>query len=469
MDSDPTPGRPEEVRELAEELQEFADDVGEALGQIRGMASDRAVLDWAGLTADAFRAEFDGVPENLTKLQTSYGMAAEALARYWPVLENAQGMADRALERAIAAQADLQAARTQLADGEDWLSRAGEEAERLQEEDEAPEPPSESDVRSAVRDHQAAQAAVTAAQDSVSAAEEALAAARELARQAQEMREDAARECARDIDAASDAGIHNRRWWEQAIEWVRDNWDTIVEVCKLVVAVLGVVVMIIGGPLAWVVLAAALIVLADTLVKYARGQATLLDVAFAALDCIPGTKGLTTLGGLAAGFRSLARGGLREVAQTVRQTGGSLRRVRGNADFEYEWADEAYASIRNSDDIDAVASTAAQYGFSRQEIAQIKSHLFEEEHLLDSHVHLGYPAEMARFDSNPRIAEAWDRLRNGDPHPADIDLLRHELHESTYMRETGNPSYSEAHRATNDAGFTWDEEAAARDGRGFRR
>ncbi|MDT0342721.1 hypothetical protein [Streptomyces litchfieldiae] len=45
------------------------------------MASDRAVADWSGLSADAFRTEFDGVPENLTKLRTSYDMAADALAR----------------------------------------------------------------------------------------------------------------------------------------------------------------------------------------------------------------------------------------------------------------------------------------------------------------------------------------------------------------------------------------------------
>ncbi|WP_326597108.1 WXG100 family type VII secretion target [Streptomyces sp. NBC_01803] len=341
MDADPTPGRPEEVRELADELQEFADDVGEALGKIRGMASDRAVLDWAGLTADAFRTEFDGVSENLTKFQTSYDMAAEALARYWPTLENAQALADRALEQAIAAQTDLRAAQAQLIDGEDWVSRAGDEAERLQDQarrESTPEPPSESDVRSAVRDHQAAQAAVTAAQDRVSAAEEALSAAQELARQAQEMREDAARECARDIDAASDAGIHNRRWWEQAIDWVRDNWDTIVEVCKLVVAVLGVVVMIIGGPLAWVVLAAALIVLADTLVKYARGQATLLDVAFAAVnassysDSAAGQRGCGRVvdrraRGHAGGRRDFGRelpGGERAGGRTLASGSGSL-------------------------------------------------------------------------------------------------------------------------------------------------
>ncbi|MDT0347603.1 DUF6531 domain-containing protein [Streptomyces litchfieldiae] len=337
MDSDPTPGNPEEIRELAGDLQEFADDVGEALGKIRGMASDRAVADWAGLSADAFRAEFDGVPENLTKLQTSYDMAADALARYWPRLENAQGMADRALESAIAAQDDLRAAQTELGDAQDWVSRAGDEAERLQDEDDAPEPPDEQAVRDAVRDHQAAEAAAGAAQSRVDAAEQRLAAARELAGQARELREEAARECARDIDAASDAGIQNRSWWEDAVNWVTENWDTFVDICKLVVAVLGIVVMIIGGPLAWVVLAAALVVLADTLVKYANGQATLWDVAFAALDCIPGMKGLTTLGGLAAGMRALARTGLRGLA---RGAVGAGRQLRSNA---VEWGRRVFS------------------------------------------------------------------------------------------------------------------------------
>ncbi|RKN12515.1 DUF6531 domain-containing protein [Streptomyces radicis] len=327
MDSDPTPGDPEEVRTLAEDLQEFADDVGEALAQIRGMASDRAVQDWSGLSADAFRGEFDGVPENLTKLQTSYDMAADALARYWPELQRAQAQADRALDRAIAAQADLRAAQTELGGAEDWVGRAGEEAERLQEEGEDPEPPSESEIRSAMRDHDAAEAAASAAQGRVDAAQADLSAARELAQQAKEMREEAARICARDIEAASDAGIQNRSWWEDAIDWVVDNWDTIVDIAKLVVAVLGVVVMIIGGPLAWVVLAAALIVLADTLIKYARGEASLFDVAMAALDCIPGMKGLTTLGGLASGAALLARGGLRGMALGMRGVARNGRRM----------------------------------------------------------------------------------------------------------------------------------------------
>nr|WP_276324207.1 RHS repeat-associated core domain-containing protein [Streptomyces sp. RFCAC02] len=341
MESDPTPGNPDEVRTLADELQTFADDVGEALGKIRGLAGDSAVQDWSGLSADAFRDEFDGVPENLTKLQNSYDLCAQALQTYWPKLETAQGDADRALERAIAAQADLTAAQNALGDAQDWVSRAGDEADRLEREGEGAQPPDDSEVRAATRDRQAAQQAQESAQGRVDDAQGRLDAARQLAEQAREMREDAAREAARDIDEASDAGIQNRKWWEDAIHWVTENWDTIVDVCKAIVAVLGIVVMIIGGPLAWVVLAAALVVLADTLIKYANGEASLWDVAFAALDCIPGMKGLTTLGGLAKGLRSLGTMGLRGMAQGLR---GLARSARGTLN---DAAQGVYSRMRN--------------------------------------------------------------------------------------------------------------------------
>ncbi|WP_190232861.1 DUF6531 domain-containing protein [Streptomyces avicenniae] len=243
-------------------------------------------------------------------------------------MQTAQGQADRALDRAIAAQADLTSAQGSLGDAQDWVSRAGDESDRLQREGEraGAEPPDEAEVRAATRDRQAADSARDAAQARVDTAQDSLDAARELARQAREMREDAAREAARDIDEASDAGIQNRKWWQKAVHWVTENWDTIVDVCKVIVAVLGVVVMIIGGPLALIVLAAALVVLADTLIDYAQGRATLWDVAFAALDCIPGMKGLTTLGGLAAGMRGLASTGLRGIRQGALGLG---RRTRG--------------------------------------------------------------------------------------------------------------------------------------------
>ncbi|WP_250001536.1 WXG100 family type VII secretion target [Actinoplanes sp. M2I2] len=150
----------------------------------------------------------------------------------------------------------------------------------------------------------------------------------------------------------------------------------------------------------------------------------------------------------------------------VRQTGGELRRPRGDIDFEAEWADRAYDTFRTSDDeVPAVAATAREYGFSPEDITAIKNHVFRDEHLLD----LYGDNITARFDANPRMAEAWQRLADGNPHPADIDLLRHEQFESSYMARTGDPSYGRAHTATNEAGYTWDPEAAARDGVGYQR
>ncbi|WP_229072250.1 WXG100 family type VII secretion target [Actinoplanes sp. DH11] len=148
-----------------------------------------------------------------------------------------------------------------------------------------------------------------------------------------------------------------------------------------------------------------------------------------------------------------------------RQTGGEVRPPRNNMDYEVRWADEAYDAIRAADEeLPAIARTAAGHGFTADDVVRIKSHLFREEHLLDSYS----DGEMGRFDANPRIAEAWHRLAAGEPHPADIDLLKHERFEAEYMARTGDPSYRRAHAATLNAGFTWDPEAAATDGLGYR-
>jgi len=58
---------------------------------------------------------------------------------------------------------------------------------------------------------------------------------------------------------------------------------------------------------------------------------------------------------------------------------------------------------------------------------------------------------VARFDANPRMAEAWQRLADGNPHPADVDLLRHERFEAEYIAGTGDQSYGRSHTATNEA------------------
>jgi hypothetical protein len=86
-----------------------------------------------------------------------------------------------------------------------------------------------------------------------------------------------------------------------------------------------------------VVFAAALVLLADAIMKYMNGEGSLWDVAWAALGAIPGTKGLTTLAALRNAFRtggalvatahvlSAGRTALTQMAGSVRAQAGQLR------------------------------------------------------------------------------------------------------------------------------------------------
>ncbi|MFJ4269776.1 DUF6531 domain-containing protein [Streptomyces coelicoflavus] len=330
LDKDPTPGDPQRVRTLAKTLHDFADDVSEALRLVKGMAGESTLAEWAGKSATVFKDEFSGVPKNLKKLEKSYGMCGDALADFWPKLERAQALADKALIKAREARDDLTSAQSKLSSADSWVTRASKEADKYKDDPTGSksdaDKPDEAKVRAATRDVQHAKTAQTNAQSSVDSAQGALDAAKKMAADARKMRDDAAREAKNKIDEASDAGIQNRSWWEDVGDWFSDNWDNIVAVCKVVVAIVGIIAMVIGGPiLGAIVLVAALVVLADTLYKYSKGQASLWDVGFAALDCIPGMKGLTTLGGLAKGLRSAGKLGLKGMALSARGVAKNAR------------------------------------------------------------------------------------------------------------------------------------------------
>ncbi|MFD7795839.1 DUF6531 domain-containing protein [Streptomyces sp. NPDC059759] len=354
LDRDPTPGDPDRVRHLSKNLHDFADDVGDALRLIKGMAAEDTVLQWAGKSAKAFQDEFAGVPKQLKKLKKSYEMAGDALAAYWPKLERAQALADKALAKGRDAQSDLSSAKSRLSSADSWVTRANKEADKYKDDptgSKDAEKPDEAKVRAATRDAQHAKSAHDSAQSDVTTASNALDAAKKMAADARKMREEAARDAKSKIDEASDAGIHNRKWWEEVGDWFSDNWDTIVTVCKVVVAVLGIVAMIIGGPiLGAIVLIAALVVLADTLNKYRKGQAGLLDVAFAALDCIPGGKGITSLGKLAKGMKTLGKGGLKAMVKGLGRKG-----LRKEADDAVAKSKPAKGRCKNGDPIDMVS------------------------------------------------------------------------------------------------------------------
>ncbi|MEU6226940.1 DUF6531 domain-containing protein [Streptomyces sp. NPDC047042] len=354
LDKDPTPGDPDRVRQLALTLHDFADDVADALRLIKGMASENETLEWAGKTAEVFQDEFSDVPKNLKKLKRSYDLCGDALVDYWPKLERAQALADKALAKGREAQADLASAKSRLSSADSWVTRAAKESDKYKDDptgSKSAEKPDEAKVRAATRDAQHAKSAQSSAQSDVNGAQSALDAAKKMAEDARRMREDAAGEAKRRIDQASDAGIQNRSWWEEVGDWFVDNWDTIVAVCKIVVAVVGVVAMIIGGPiLAAIVVVAALVVLADTLYKYSKGQASLWDVGFAALDCIPGGKGLTTVGRLAKGMKSLGKGGLKAMAKGLGRRG-----LRKEADNAVAKGKPATGRCKNGDPVDMVS------------------------------------------------------------------------------------------------------------------
>ncbi len=314
LGGDPTPGDPLSVRDLSARFLRLAGDAGDAAAAFRRVAGDEAIASWVGLSGDAYRDQIGEFPGDLDKLSRSYGMAGRALSAYATQLDHAQTQAGTALVRGREARGRLTSAQAGLSTATATQTAAARALTTARAPDTvaapvtagtgaAPPPPDPAAVAAAVRNNTAANTRVTQARTAVTHAQDDLDAARRLALAAQNLRETAETTTAQQLDAASDAGIHNKKWWQKLGDALAKGWHILVQVAKIVVLVLGIVALIIGGPLAWIVFAAALIVLADTLMKYAQGTATLWDVALAALACIPMTKGLTSLGEIATALR----------------------------------------------------------------------------------------------------------------------------------------------------------------------
>lgn len=338
LDGDPTPGSPSAIAAMARTWARLADDCDEAETRVRGLLGDGAVASWIGEAGEAFRSKTSDLPDQLGKATSSYRMASDALTRWSGQLSTHQDQADRALVLGRAAREDLEAARARATSA----AAAVDSASGVSVLTDPSLQPTRDQISSANARLSAARNASSSAAGEVEAAQSRLDAARQMALDAASLREGDGRRTAGEIDEASDAGIPERSRWEKFKEWAGEAWDVIVTIAKVVVAVLSIVVLIIGGPLAWVLLAAALLVLADAIMKYANGEGSLWEVGLAALGCIPGTKGLTTLAALRSAFRSggtlaaaahvasQGRVALTQMAASVRSFGPNLvTRVRG--------------------------------------------------------------------------------------------------------------------------------------------
>lgn len=333
LEGDPTPGSPAAVRRMARTWSQVADDAAWAERRVRQLMGDEALGRWIGEAGDKFRSKTGDLPDQLGKCADSYGQASDALSWWAGRLEVHQGDADDALARGRIAHEELEDARRQASAAASAVSSASG-VPALNDPSLNPTPDQIRDARSRLSSAQAARSSADAA---VSAAQSRLDAARRLALDAKHLRENDGRTAADRIHEAADAGIPERSRWEKFKDWAGEAWDVIITIAKVVVAVLGVIALIIGGPLAWVVFAAALLILADTIMKYMKGEASLWEVGLAALACIPGTKGLTSLsalraefaagGMLQAGLHILSSGktALAEMAAATRALGSQIR------------------------------------------------------------------------------------------------------------------------------------------------
>lgn len=302
---DPVPGEPGQVAVLARTVQRVADDAARAERDVRGLSRDSAVTSWTGLAAEVFRDALEQFPTQLRQLADSYDRAASALTRYSTSLDHAQDQADRALTHGRAARADIDTLTGQLS----WANAAATTASHTADQLRAPlppgaEPPDPDQVRTATRNAQTANARVTSLTSSLGSAHARLEAAKRMAHDAAQLRERAADTAADRLHDASDAGIEPTSFWDDFKGAASKLWNTTLTIAKVAVLVLGVIALVIGGPLAWVVVGLSVLLLADALAKVASGEGSWLDVALAALGLIPGVRGLTTLGALKNAYRS---------------------------------------------------------------------------------------------------------------------------------------------------------------------
>ncbi|GAA2475010.1 putative T7SS-secreted protein [Winogradskya humida] len=311
LSGDPTPGDPTRVRQLASRFHDFAETAHRAKVAVESLQGDGAVLTWVGLSGDAFREQFGDFPNQVNKLYQSHLMVGDALETYAPTLETAQAQADRALADGRVAAEKLKSLQGALSTAQTDFTGASQAAEKAQAETQAPDP---DQVKQAVKDADAAKAKVSGAQSAVNGAQQELDLAKQLADQAKQMRDGAAQVCKREIEDASDAGIQPRSFWQKLGDALKELWNIICEVAKWVALVAGIIGMILGGPLAWIALAAGAILLVKAIVDFAQGKGSVLDLVMGILGIIPGVKGLTSLSKLSALYKA---GGLKEIAKAA--------------------------------------------------------------------------------------------------------------------------------------------------------
>ncbi|WP_051862465.1 putative T7SS-secreted protein [Streptomyces ochraceiscleroticus] len=289
LTGDPTPGDHFELQRQGKEYKTFVQDIDEVRRGLKTASKDSVLAEAVGKAMDSFKEKVDTLPGQLDKLHASYDKLADALLSYAHKMDMAQSEADSALSKARTLRGDLRSAEGRLERASSAADRTSAAKKRVQKPESGdPPPPDSAQVRQATRDASYANSQKGAAQGQVDSLHAQLADLKTKAENAGSDHSKATDDFVRDVQAASDAGIQNKKWYEKVGDFVADHWDAIVTACKIFVAIVGLVLLFVsGGWLVALFLAAALIVLADTIKKVAQGKAGWGDLVFAVLDCIP--------------------------------------------------------------------------------------------------------------------------------------------------------------------------------------
>jgi hypothetical protein len=471
--SDPVPGDPVVVRQGGGDYQGTAQ-------AIRSAAASLAAVEAGGQVSLAVDAVMERKTETMAAMVQAYGRyqtAGEALVAYAVSLAEAQRVADEALTQAVAAVREKASA---VASKRVYVGlAAGEE-----------EADSQRRYWSLVEDFQVeidrAGATVRQAQADIA--------------QAQASRDRAAELAAGRIREVTAGDGLNDSWWDDwgaRLTSILDAVSSVAGVLALVVSFIPIIGQALGAVL---LVVAAVTAIASAVLKTVAASQGYTSWANAGLSIVFAVLACTGLGALRSGLGGLkaatgawkAAGGLKglggvtgvgkatltnftttmkslgsTLAKRLKLKGGASQYVQSGAaagprppgfDPCDKWATKVYDEIRETaDDVSQIAETVKGVELpsgrvlSADDVAAIKSHLFNQEHPLDLFADLGEPVKFARYDASAPVAEAWLRLTEGCPKASDLLLLDHEYAEMAYYAAHPGAGYSEAHDAANMA------------------
>ena len=334
---DPAPGDAFGIRSLASTYSDIATIAGDASTGVRNARSSGATSAWVGDAGDVFRDKSERMPGELAKANDSYEMVADALRTWAASVDDTQAQADRGLQQAREAHADLASAQAALNSAEwSWTTAHAQQLtyqKLVKQYTDVPVPanvtmPTDYQLRSTTRSAQQAQSSIAAANTRIADANARLAAAKALVASAKERRDDAERTAVHRISQAGQHAVKPSSVWEA----IQDSaaWQAMVVVATVVLTIVTIVAIFVGGPLVWaLIIAATVLLMVNALMSIAQGKDAWGELALLAIGLIPGGRLMELAGtafrAAAAGVRGL--GAAIHIGEAVDRVGAGISRV----------------------------------------------------------------------------------------------------------------------------------------------